>query len=130
MPLFDFVCGVCGALHEDVLTRGPVPSHCGQPMQKQWTSSFPAVIDDSIPGGETIENLAPTPQTFYSRSEKRLYLKQHGIREKVQHVGLQGSDKSPYTTRWACPPAVLTEADEQARIAHWHAHEAELTCPK
>jgi hypothetical protein len=128
MPMFDLVCDVCGYEMKDAYVSSAKPQHCGQTMASLWTG-FPAVIDDTIPGGETIENLAPTPPTFYSRSEKRLYLKQHGIREKVRHVGLQGSDKSPHTTRWACPPAVLTEQDEQARVAHWHAHEAELkTC--
>lgn len=58
------------------------------------------VVSDSIPGGETIENLAPTPITFHSRSEKREYLRANGIREQVRHVGVPGSDKSPFTSRW------------------------------
>jgi hypothetical protein len=81
---------------------------CGKEIQVgEWPfcpHGFPivglSVQDDSIPGGETIENLAPTPVTFHSRSEKRRYLKEHGIHEKVRHVGLQGSDKSPHTQRW------------------------------
>lgn len=58
------------------------------------------VISDEYIGGLTIENLAPTPITFYSKSEHRRYLKEHGIRQKVQHVGYDGTDKSPNTTRW------------------------------
>jgi hypothetical protein len=39
--------------------------------------------------------------TFYSRSEKRRWLKAHGIEEMVRHVPVPGSDSSPYTTSWA-----------------------------
>lgn len=131
MPLFDFKCA-CGFEWPDHYVskdRKHVPCpHCGAEMDKIWTGGFPNVRDDSIPGGLTIENLAPTPQTFYSHSEKKLYLKMHGIREKVQHVGLQGSDKSPHTVRWACPPAVLTPEDEAKRVERWHEHENELKC--
>jgi len=59
-----------------------------------------AVIPDSIPGGLTVENLAPTPITFYSQSQRKQYLKAHGIREQVRHVGAHGSDKSAHTSRW------------------------------
>lgn len=59
-----------------------------------------SLVDDSIPGGETVENLAPTPITFWSKSEKRRYLREHGIREAVRHVGVAGSDRNPYTQRF------------------------------
>lgn len=59
-----------------------------------------SVVDDSIPGGETVENLAPTPVTFHSKSEKRRYLREHGIREAVRHVGVAGSDHNPHTQRF------------------------------
>ena len=55
---------------------------------------------DDIPGGETIENVADQPVTFYSRSEKRRYLKEHGLIEFVRHVPVPGTDRSPYTTSW------------------------------
>lgn len=58
------------------------------------------VIDDTILGGEVNENVAHEPVTFYSKSEKRRYLKEHGLREFVRHVGEQGSDKNPRTSRW------------------------------
>jgi hypothetical protein len=55
---------------------------------------------DDIPGGETLENVGPEPVTFYSRSEKRRYLKEHGLQEFVRHVPVPGSDTSPFTTSW------------------------------
>jgi hypothetical protein len=55
---------------------------------------------DGIPGGETLENVGPEPVTFYSRSEKRRYLKEHGLVEFVRHVPVPGSDTSPHTTSW------------------------------
>lgn len=59
-----------------------------------------AVIDDSIPGGMVIENMGPTPVTFYSKSDYRRECKARGLVNKVEHVGVPGSDKSPMTTRW------------------------------
>jgi hypothetical protein len=72
-------------------------------MTKLWTrGSFPNVQDDTYVGGLTVENLGPVPITFSSRSEHRDYLKAHGIRAKVQHVGTpgEGSDRSKHTSRW------------------------------
>lgn len=55
---------------------------------------------DDIPGGLTLENVGPQPVTFYSHSEKRRYLREHGLEEMVRHVPVPGSDSSPYTTSW------------------------------
>jgi hypothetical protein len=55
---------------------------------------------DGIPGGETLENVADQPVTFYSHSEKRRYLREHGLVEMVRHVPVPGSDRSPHTTSW------------------------------
>ena len=60
-----------------------------------------SVVDDSIPGGMTVENMGtPTPQTFYSKSEWRRAMKERGLVNMVRHVPEQGSDKSPHTQRW------------------------------
>jgi hypothetical protein len=58
------------------------------------------VQPNDIPGGETLHNVAADPVTFYSRSEKRRYLKEHGLEEMVRHVPVPGSDKSEHTTSW------------------------------
>lgn len=103
MPMFDVSCPKCDWEAEDVFTHKDLPAcpQCGSATNKVWRTA-PTVIDDTIIGGETIENLAPNPITFYSRSEKRDYLRAHGIHQKVRHVGTpgEGSDKSPHTSRW------------------------------
>jgi len=60
----------------------------------------PQVIDDTILGGEVLENVADQPITVYSKSERRRVLREHNVFEFVRHVGQRGSDKSPHTTRW------------------------------
>lgn len=102
MPIFDLACTACDWSRDDtfIVHALPVCPTCGSPTEKRWTSGFPAVIDDSIPGGLTIENLSAQPITVYSKSEHRIVMKQHGASLKVRHVGVPGSDKSPHTSRW------------------------------
>lgn len=63
------------------------------------TPSF-NVQPDSIPGGMTVENMGPTPQTFYSKSEWKAAMRAQGLVQKVQHKPLPGTDKSAHTSRW------------------------------
>lgn len=55
----------------------------------------PKYFQDHVPGGLVVENLAATPLRFDSHSEKRAYMKAHGIRE---HVYCADGDK--HLTRW------------------------------
>lgn len=57
--------------------------------------------DVTWPGGRTFENLADTPQTFYSPAELTRYLKAHNLESFVRHQPVPGTDKSPHTTSWA-----------------------------
>lgn len=57
-------------------------------------------FQDQVPGGLVVENLGPTPMRFDSHSQKRAYMKAHGIREHVEHIPEQGSDKNRHTSRW------------------------------
>jgi hypothetical protein len=59
-----------------------------------------SVVGDDIPGGLVIENLGPTPQTFYTKSAYRDAQRAAHVKNEVRHVGVQGSDKSPHTSRW------------------------------
>lgn len=59
-----------------------------------------AVVDDTIPGGMVVENMGPTPLRFNSKSEWRAEMKRRGLVNKVEHVGVPGSDRSPHTSRW------------------------------
>jgi hypothetical protein len=64
------------------------------------TRPFSVIPDDY---GRVIvdENMAHTPVTYRTRSERRRLMAQHGVLEQVRHVGLQGSDKNPgKTDRW------------------------------
>lgn len=70
------------------------------PLEKRRATAA-AVEGVTWPGGKTFENLSDTPQTFYSRSEYRAYLKAHRIEEFVRHVPVPGSDKSPHTVSWS-----------------------------
>jgi len=94
-------CGWTGEIFVEAGTKPPCPT-CGGPTDRLWIGKSASVVDDTILGGETIENLSIDPITFHSRSEKKRYLKEHGFREKVRHVGNvgEGSDKSEHTTRW------------------------------
>ena len=106
MPMFDVSCPKCGWERWDTYVSGqamPSCPTCGAETNKLWRAGgFPNVIDDTIIGGLTVENLGPTPITFQSKSEHRAYLKAHGITQKVRHLGTpgEGSDKSTHTSRW------------------------------
>lgn len=56
------------------------------------------MIDDTI--DEWNENVAHEPVHYTSRLERARDLKARGLVEFVRHVGTQGSDKSPHTSRW------------------------------
>jgi len=100
--MYDFKCA-CGWEGEGFTHRGQpyrCPQCSGSPEIIFKAGSTPSVIGDDIPGGMTIENISKTPLTFYSKSEYRRALKERGLMNKVEHVGSQGSDKSPHTSRW------------------------------
>lgn len=54
-----------------------------------------AVARDEIPGGITLENYGPNPITFYSHSERRRHMKEHGLQEKEKFCPFPGTDKDP-----------------------------------
>lgn len=54
-----------------------------------------AIERDDIPGGLTVENYGPTPITFYSHSERRKYMLEHGLREIEKYCPKPGSDIDP-----------------------------------
>ena len=101
MPRYDVICP---AGHEaDIFAQWDereVPcATCGQLTVRVWKSS-PRVVDDSIPGGFTDHNLGPEPITYYSKSERKRLMRERGLVEVVRHVGYDGGDKSPHTSRW------------------------------
>lgn len=124
MPLWDTRCTVCGTDADDrIVWHDTLPpcASCGGPTQKRY-AHMPVIHQDTIPGGQWIEHAGPEPRFVESKSERRRYLKEMGVREKVRHIGMDGTDKSRHTTRWTCAPVI----SEDQRRAEWHAHEATL----
>ncbi len=64
---------------------------CPHPVTDQGA----AIARDEIPGGITVENYGPQPITFYSHSERRAYMKAHGLREKEKFCPMPGTDIDP-----------------------------------
>jgi hypothetical protein len=50
---------------------------------------------DEIVGGVTVENYGPQELTFYSHSERRRYMAEHGLRERERFAPMPGTDKDP-----------------------------------
>lgn len=47
-----------------------------------------------------IENMTPEPIRFTSKTAWRAKMKELGLVNRVQHVPVPGTDKSPHTSRW------------------------------
>lgn len=47
------------------------------------------------------ENGFHTPQHFTLKSERRRALAEKGLEDRVRHVTIPGTDKSPYTSDWS-----------------------------
>ena len=49
MPLYEFVCGVCGNIREIVQSfYAEPPICCGKPMKRKFSVPQPAIMKDSI----------------------------------------------------------------------------------
>jgi hypothetical protein len=54
-----------------------------------------AIITDDIPGGVTYENYGPHPRTFYSHTERRRFMAEHGLTQKEKFCPTPGTDRDP-----------------------------------
>lgn len=77
-------------------------SKCGHQMEEgdfpfcpHGVGGLNGRIHDDIPGGLTLENYGPQPVTFYSHTERRNYMKAHGLREKETFCPMPGTDVDP-----------------------------------
>ena len=77
-----------------------------------------SVIDDSVPGGFTVENGFDSPRTFYSKAEHRAALKAQGMQIAAKWAG----PHDRHLKRWDAPSAkaledakILLERGAQAR---------------
>lgn len=102
MPLYDRLCNGCGWVAIDVIEpihAGTVTCPaCGDPTERAWLTKSSNVIGDEMDHVQV--NGLKTPRRFRSKQERKRWLKEAGYEEKGEHKGLQGSDKSPHTTRW------------------------------
>ncbi len=104
-------CGhVWFALLEDGQPYPPCP-HCGavgrrpDPIAPQSATVF----SDTLWGGpQMVENFGPVPIRVETKSQYRALCAAHGMRQKVRHVPIPGTDKSPITQTWdiGLPPGV------------------------
>jgi hypothetical protein len=53
------------------------------------------IQQDEIPGGVIVENYGPHPIRFDSHSERRAYMKAHGLQEKEKFCPSPGTDIDP-----------------------------------
>lgn len=100
MPKYDYICAD-GHEQIDVLAKygdRPACPTCGGAVEILWRSSFPNIIGDEM--DYTDHNMASEPIRFTSKAERRRVMKSLGIQEKIRHVGLPGSDRSPITKAW------------------------------
>lgn len=74
---------------------------CGQPLSLGDYPFCPhergaaAITQDGIPGGLVVENYGPNPIRFDSHSDRRAYMKAHGLQEKEKFCPLPGTDIDP-----------------------------------
>ena len=96
-------CGHVFAIGDFPFCEGRVEDH---------RRGTPTIIGDACDVWQ--ENGTPVPIHFQSKSDRRVWLKANGLEERVRHVPLPGTDKSPYTTNWSSRVDPYTT--ENARI--------------
>lgn len=99
MPIYDQTCIACGHIWEIVEKPGvhpPCPK-CGGASERIWLKPN-NVIDDSL--DEWNENVGHEPVHFSSKTQKRQYLREHGLQEFVRHTPHPRGKRENHTTRW------------------------------
>lgn len=84
----------------------PCP-HCGQMGERPdpVENKSPTIFDDTLWGGPRfIENLTVSPIWCETKSEYRALCAAHGMENRVKHVAVPGTDKSPVTQSWDLGP--------------------------
>jgi len=149
MPLYDKQCPHCdwkGEVWAKVGEAVECPK-CGGTTETYWQSRVHSVIQDEFakPMGLTPydqylmdSGRAHEATIMHSHSERRRLMAERGLRERIDHVGLAGSDKSPHTTSWASGPppghdprpfCMLSPEEQAQRHREWMATETERAEP-
>lgn len=132
MPMYDRICTNGHKLidcWEPVTAPVVACPECGKETERAWLTKPSNVIGDDIPGGIWIRhglcNEDGSPRKYYSHSEMRAEAKRRDLVNAVRHTTGPDSDKSKHTVIWTSIPA-----NEEERLAAWHAHEATLNLNK
>lgn len=103
MPFYDRACPDCTWTAIDRFERiepGIVLCpDCGSPTERAWLTKPSNVVGDEME--HTQVNGLAQPRRFTSKIEHRRWLKANIYRIADDHVPLQGSDRSPHSSRWA-----------------------------
>lgn len=111
MPIYDLTCKNNHEQLDVLLKIGERPACliCGEATETFWNGRSAGVVDDSIPGGIEIRhgicNEDGSPRRYYSHTDMKKEAAKRGLRNRVEHVTVPGSDKSPYTTKWTSTPS-------------------------
>jgi hypothetical protein len=104
--LIDTRCTVCSALGIDVFVTDldyPPCADCKGATERAFLPSSTAnVISDECDVTVRHGICWPdgTPRRYGFKSEMKREAEKRGLVNHVQHLGVEGSDKSPHTTRW------------------------------
>lgn len=117
MARFSYVirklaCPSCGRQSEQVVDRseGAPPVVCSACQVElvapgALAPKSPTIVDDVLWGGpQWVHNIADKPIFVETKTEYRALLAAHGMKQKVRHVPVPGTDKSPVTTSWNIGP--------------------------
>jgi len=103
MPIFDRLCSACGWTKVDSFEKYDAPPlacpACGAATERLWTRP-PAMIPDTFTEPLVDRIMDKGTLVFESRSEHRRAMRERGLINRAEHVGVPGSDKSPHSTRW------------------------------
>jgi len=120
MPNYDRVCEGCGAVVIDVMEPVHAPNppceDCGAPMLRAWLTKPPSAIGDET--DFVSHNGERHPRRFRSKQEHKRWLKEKGYTIKDEHIGQQGTDKSPHSTPWVAGGKEWLANAEAAAKAH------------
>lgn len=133
MPIFDSACEACGWYSDCVLVRrssepNPPCPQCGGATYRPWRGKMANIIPDEFVTPLVDDVMTKDVQTFYSRSEHRRAMKEHGVVNLDRHMPVPGTDKSEHTTRWDVgwppgydprPMAHLSPEEQAARRKEW-----------
>lgn len=126
MPMYDKKCNLCGHIEKDIYeTVNAVKKPCHQRITEVFVCYGPSQGTISTPCGGTMErvilpgtkrsvigdecdvwikngicNEDGSPRHYTSKQEMKREAERRGVRNRVEHIGAKGSDRSKHTTRW------------------------------